>query len=336
MLRNGILNTVPSKVEISYKTIVFTVFFLILLWFLVQAKEILAWIFVAFILMSALKPFADKLEKLHLPRVLAVLINYIVILILLAFIVSSVLPPLVNESIHLAESLPGYIRSIFPNLTFDTNIITAQITPFGRNILRVTVGVFSNIIAIFTIFVISFYLLIERKYLEPQLASFMGEEGAKDIINIISKVEFHLGAWVRGQLLLGVIIGVSTYIGLFFLLNLPFALPLAILAGVLEIVPIIGPILSAIPAILIAFAISPLMALVTFAFYFLIQQAEAHLVVPMVLRKTVGLPPLITIPALMIGAKIAGFTGALLAVPLVVTVATIVSEYLSLKSPEKK
>ena len=324
----------PSKIEISYKTIVFTVFFLIFLWFLVQAKEILSWIFVAFILMSALKPFADRLENLRLPRVLAVLVNYIFIIVLLVFIGSSILPPLVTESLHLAESLPGYLRSLFPNYTFDSTMIQ-QITPFGQNLLRVTVGLFSNIIAIFSIFVISFYLLIERKYLEPQLISFMGEEGADDIVKIIAKVEYQLGAWVRGQLLLCVIIGISTYFGLI-LLNLPFALPLAILAGVLEIVPVIGPIISAIPAIIIAFAISPLMALATFALYFLIQQSETHLVVPMVLKKTVGLPPLITIPALMIGAKIAGFTGTILAVPVVVTVATIVMEYIKLKSPEKK
>jgi len=326
---------VPSKVEISYKSIVFTVFFLIGLWFLVQVQEIISWVFVAFILMSALKPFADRLEKLHLPRVLAVLINYIVIIILLAFIGSSVLPPLVSESIHLAESLPGYVRSIFPFYTIDSNFISQHITPLGQNLLRVTVGLFSNIIALFTIFVISFYLLIERKYLEPQLASFMGEEGAADIVRIIAKVEQQLGAWVRGQMLLGLIIGVATFIGLI-LLNLPFALPLAILAAVLEIVPIIGPVISAIPAILIALSISPLMAVATLALYFLIQQAEAHLVVPMVMRRTVGLPPLVTIPALMIGAKLAGITGILLSVPVVVTIATIITEYMKLKSPEKK
>jgi len=136
-----------------------------------------------------------------------------------------------------------------------------------------------------------------------------------------------LGAWVRGQLTLALIIGLATFIGLSFL-RLPYVLPLSIIAGILEIVPMIGPIISAIPAIIIAFTISPVLALATTAFYFLVQQAEAHLVVPFVMKRAVGLPPLVTIVALMVGAKLAGITGGLLAVPIVVVIQTVVAQYL--------
>lgn len=319
-----------NKVEISHKTIVFTVLFLILLWLLVQIREIIFLVYISFILMSAFKPLADFLEKIHIPRVFSVLAIYILVITTLGFAGSSVIPLLVSQSIHLAEKMPQYIGSVLPFIKIDEQIISQQIAPLGQNLLKVTIGLFSNVITLFSIIVISFYLLIERQHLEKQLASFMGEEGAKKIMLIIIKIEERLGSWVRGQLMMGITIGLATFIGLS-LMGLPYTLALAIFAGILEIVPIIGPIISAIPAIFVAITISPVLAVMTVILYFLIQQVEAHLVVPMVMQKAVGLHPLVTIIALMIGANLSGIGGALLAVPVVVTIESIFSEYLKLK-----
>lgn len=320
----------PGKIEISHKTILFTVFLLILLWLLVQIQEIIFAIFVAFIFMSAINPWADFLERYRIPRAISVLSIYIFLIGLVAFAANSILPPLVVQTIRLGENLPVYIRSVVPFITFDIKTLTQQITPVGENILKVTVGLFSNIIALFTLFVISFYLILERKNLKTHLAIFMGDEGAQKVMKVVSKVEERLGAWVRGQAALALVIGVSTYFGLS-LLGIPYTFPLAILAGLLEIVPIIGPIISAIPAIIVAVTISPFLALATAAMYFIIQQLEANLVVPFVMRKAVGLPPLVTIIALMVGAKLGGINGAILAIPVFVTIETIFREYLHMK-----
>lgn len=316
----------PTKIEISHKTIVFTVFFLALLWLLVQIKDIIFLVFIAFILMSALKPVVEFLEKHKIRRTLGILLIYLLIFVAVTLAGSSFIPPLVFQSVTLAKFIPNYLKDVLPFIQVDFQSISAQIAPISENILKVTLGVFSNVIAIFTIFVICFYLLLERKYLKKHLSQFMGEKGAKVVIEVIKKVEERLGSWVRGQLALMFLIGFSTYIGLF-ILNLPFILPLSILAGVLEIIPIIGPIVSAIPAVIVALTISPFLGLVTALLYLIIQQAESNLVVPAVMRKTVGLPPLVTIIALAVGGKVAGVIGALLSVPVVVTIETIVSEY---------
>lgn len=333
-MKNGILQvnyaSMTTKIEISHKTIIFTVLFLLILGLLVQIKEIILLVFVSFILMSAFKPLADYFERIHIPRIFSAIIIYIIIIAFLAFAGSSILPPLVSQSIHLGETLPDYIRPVLPFAKFDPQVISQQLAPLGQNLLKVSIGLFTNIIALFTVIVISFYFLIERKNLDSQLSNFMGEEGAKRLVLIIEEIEEKLGAWVRGQLILALTIGLSTFIGLT-LLNLPYTLALSIFAGILEIVPIIGPIISAIPAILVALTISPLLALVTVALYFVIQQAEAHIIVPMVMRRVVGLPPVVTIIALMIGAKLAGIGGALLAIPVVVTIETVISEYFKLK-----
>jgi len=319
----------PAKIEISHRTIIFTVFFLLFLWFLYQIREIIFLIFVAFILMSAFKPWADFFEKYRVPRIISVLVIYIAIIITIGYGASSILPSLVTQSIHLGENLPDYLRSVMPFLKIDQQTISQQIAPLGENVLKLTIGVFSNIITLFTLIIISFYLLIERKNLQLYLSSFTSEEKVKLWVRIIGKIEEQLGAWVRGQMMLALTIGIATYIGLS-IIGIPFTLSLAILAGVLEIIPIIGPIISAIPAVLITLTTSPFLALVTVAVYFIIQQTESHVIVPLVMRQTVGLPPLVTIISLMIGVKIAGIGGALLAVPIVVTGATLVSEYIKL------
>lgn len=280
--------------------------------------------------MSAFKPLVEKLENLRLPRVLSILLVYVLIIAIIAFVGSTILPPFITQTIHLVQSLPDYTSRVLPFLQIDSQFITQQVTPMGENLLKVTVGVFSNIVAVFSVFVISFYLLIERKQFEPFLITFMGASGSERITTILKKVEERLGAWVRGELTLMLFIGLTTYLGLI-ILGIPFSLPLSILSGLLEIIPVIGPIISAIPAILVAVTVSPLLALATALLYFTVQQVEAHLVIPFVMKRAVGLPPLVTIISLMIGAKLAGVVGAILAVPIVVTIETVISEYLGKK-----
>lgn len=324
----------PTKIEISHKTIIFTVIFLLFLWLIIQVKEIIFLVFVAFIIMSALKSWVDILEKRRIPRMVSALCIYILFIAVIAFTVSSLLPPLVTQTIHLSENLPGYINTYIPFASVDPSALTQQIAPLGENLLKVTLGLFSNIVGIFTIFVISFYLIMERGNLDMQLETFLGEEGAKRFLVVIKKIEQRLGSWVRGQVTLGVVIGVATFIGLQ-LLGLPYVLPLAIIAGFLEIVPTIGPIISAVPAILVALTVSPLFALATAALYFVIQQAENNLIVPFVMKHAVGLPPLVTLLSILVGAKLGGIGGAILAIPVVVTIETVVSEYMKFREESR-
>lgn len=323
----------PQKVEISHKTVVFTVLFLVSLWLIVQIREIIFLVFVSFILMSAFNPLTELLEKIRIPRFASVLLIYLCLVTFLGFIGSTILPPFITQTVHLGEKMPEYISTIFPAFQFDFNTLSQQIAPIGENLVKVTIGIFSNLITLFTIFVVSFYFLMERQYLEKHTGNFLGKDQAKKLIMIVAKVEEKLGAWVRGEMTLALTIGLMTFAGLTFL-GLPYILSLSLLAAIFEIIPIVGPIISAVPAVLIALTISPLLASATVITYFIIQQVEAHLVVPMVIQRAVGLPPVVSIIALMVGGKLAGITGALLAVPVVISVETILSEYLKSRQIE--
>lgn len=316
-----------TKVEISHRTIIFTVALLLALWLIVQIRDILFLIFISFILMAAIRPLVDRLERFRIPRLLAILLIYAVVFGLFGFGVAGTIPKLVTQSTRLIAELPAFVARVMPYWDVDIGALTQQIAPLGQNVLRVTVGIFSNLITTLTVLVFTFYFLLERRYAEVFLSSIMGTGAARAVMDVLRKIEKRLGAWVHGELLLMFFVGLLVYVGLSFL-RIDFALPLAIISGLLEIVPVVGPIISAVPAILVAISISPLLAFSVVALYFIVQQVENNLLVPFVMKKSVGLSPLITIFALMLGARLAGLVGAVLAVPMVLVLQEVVGAYM--------
>lgn len=320
----------PTKIEISHKTIIFTVFFLIFLWLVLQIRDILIMLFISFIFMSALKPLVESLERLKIPRLFAILFVYLSLFGFFVIFLIFVFPPLIAQTSTLGGYLPKYVGIALPFLNLHLQTIMDQLAPLGENILRMTFSFFSNIFAVVTIFVFTFYFLLGRAHLRKFLVDFVGKEGEQKIIEIVRKIESQLGYWLRAQLTLCLIVGTASFLGLS-LLRVNFALPLALLAGVLEIVPNLGPIISAVPAVLIATLTSPILGLAVIALYFIIQQLENTFIVPQVMKKTVGLPPLVTFLSLLIGVRIAGLAGAVLSVPTALTLQTLFSELFTTK-----
>lgn len=317
----------PSKIEISHRTIIFTVFFLIFLYLLFLIRQILAVLFVAFILMSALNPTISRLERFKIPRGLSIIFIYLLILVVFGLTIAGVVPPLVDQTSLLISRLPQYTQALgLP--AFDHNFLTNQLNQLGSlpaNLLKITMGVFSNLLGIIILAVVTFYLLIERKNLDRYLYFLFGPDGEKKAQRFVDELEKKLGSWIRAQLALMIIVGVMSYLGLR-LLGVEFALPLALLAGILEIIPNIGPTIAAVPAVLAGLAVSPIMGLAVAALYFLIQQIENSLIVPQVMAKETGLNPLITLVSLIIGFRLAGMVGAILAIPVVLMIQVVASE----------
>ena len=181
----------------------------------------------------------------------------------------------------------------------------------------------SNVINIFAVFFITYYIIIERSHLHHYLTGLFGkgdrEKKAEDLVHAIEKI---VGSWVRGQLVLMVIIGLMTYLSLI-LLGIPYALPLAVLAGILELVPNLGPTIAAIPAIFMGLTVSPIIGLCALGTSILIQQLENNLIVPKVMQTATGTQPLATILVLLTGFTLGGVAGAILAMPLYLTTTTI-------------
>lgn len=296
--------------------------FILFGWFIYEIREILVDIFISFIIMAALIPAVTFLRKRKVPKVVAVVVSYVSVIIILVVIVFPLVPFFVSQLQSLFKSFPIFFDQAanLLGLTINTEQINAYVSSefnsIGRNAVVVTGRVLGGVFSIITILVVSFYLLLERDNIIASIVKLFPKKSQEEVSNTIYKVEFKLGAWIRGQLVLSLFIGSITWIALT-VLGVPFALPLALLAGILEIIPTIGPIIASIPAIIVAVTISPTLAFIVAGAYLIIQILENNILVPKIMEKAVGLNPLIIIIGVMIGAKLLGVIGALLSVPFI-------------------
>lgn len=321
-----------GKIEISHRTIIFTVFFLIGIWFLYQIRLVILALFVSVILMSAFNPIVDRLEKLKISRWLAIVLVYVLMLGGLIGLLVAIIPPLVEQTSVFINGLVTFLKD-FKFWGIETDVLASQIAQLSTipaNLFKFIISLFSNVIAVFAFFVITFYLLLERQNLNRYLLVLFGDGDEERAKTFIDKVEKRLGGWVRAEITLMTIVGLMTYVGLS-LLGIEFALPLAILAGLLEIVPNLGPFISAVPAVIVGLGVSSWMGAAVAALYLLVQQIENSVIVPNVMRRAAGINPLVTILSLAVGFKIAGVAGAVLAIPAFLVIQVIATEFFSSK-----
>lgn len=321
-----------QRIEISSKTIIFTVLFLVSLRALWIVRELLFTLFLAFIFMSALKPIVNKLTKRGIPRALAAFLVLMSTVVWLIFVLAFILPPIITESISFLTNLPDILATTFP--LFE-NVFTAEsalkfFPDIPQNIFKLASGVFSNFFFIVSLIFFTFYFLLEEIFLQRFLQKVMSPSEAKNVVAFIQKVELRMGAWMRGQLILMMVIGFTTYVGLS-LLGIRYALSLAFVAGFLEVIPIIGPIVASVPAFLVASSTSLFAGGTTIILYLIIQQLENNIIVPYVINRTAGINPIVTLVALSVGGKLGGLLGAILAVPVAVVVEAAASEFFKAK-----
>ena len=314
----------PHKIDISHKTVIFIALFILALWIIYLIRDLLIILFVAAIFVSALSPLVNFFIRLRLPKVLSIAVTYIILIAVVAGLIISIVPPLIEQSGKLIVNSPALVAQFFNITNIDKSIFSSELTSISKNLFSVTLSVFDNLLAIVFLLVLTFYMLLEKNNLENRFAAVFGSREQR-VRRSIVKIEEKLGAWLQGQVILSLLIALLSYIGLT-ILNIPYALPLAIIAGILEVVPVIGPIISAIPAIFLALTISPILSIVVAVMYLVIQQMENHLIVPQVMKRAVGLDPLIVILAIAIGSRLLGIAGALLAVPMAVVIQIIAAE----------
>lgn len=324
-----------SRLSISTGTIIRFFMAVILILLLYRILDILLVVIAATIFASAIEPGIRRLKRYHIHRVLGVILVYLTIAALLVLFVLFFVPVVGNDLISFLNTVPRTIPleelwSPFQSMGVGSTAIapgTISLSDFVNGLQSLIVGsstgaiqtaslIFGGVLGLILIVVLSFYLAVQ-------------EEGVSDFLRIITPVKHHayiidlwqrsqrkIGYWLQGQIVLGVVIGVLVYLVLM-VVGIPHALVLALLAAVFEIIPVFGPIISSVPAILIAFADKGIgTGLLLVGLYIIIYQFESQLFYPLVVKKVVGISPIVVILALVIGAKLAGVLGALIAVPL--------------------
>ena len=328
-----------TRITISTSTIIKIVCVLALLWAAFYLRDIVLVVITSVIIASAIEPITKWLMGKRLPRTVAVLLIYgsavaafagsfYFLLVPLfgdfqTFISAlpdyagsfATIPIVQNASNDLGSSVTGFISNL-PISEFVTRL-NSSITALSQNAFTTANVVLGGLLNLVLILVISFYLSVQSGGVANFLKIITPASHRKYIVGLWARSEQKIGLWLQGQLLLGVIVGVITYLGLL-LIGVQHALLLAFIAGVFELIPLFGPILSSIPAIILAFVGGGVgTAFFVAGFYLIVQQFESQLIYPLVVKKVIGVPPIISILALVIGAKLAGFLGLLIAVPVV-------------------
>ena len=315
------------KIEISAKTILFTIAVLLFAQLVWIAKELIFSFLIAIIIMSALNPLVTFLEKRKIPRSLSAFVVFAAFIAGIGYLFTWIFPPLIEESGQMLRHLPSYIDNLNKtfNLDLKPNAFLGVLPNLTSNTFTFAQAFFSNVIFVISTIFFSFYFLVEQNVIRRFFLRFFEKRKALEVAEIVEKAEKRMRAWFWGQLVLMLVIGTATYIGLN-IIGVRYALPLAILAGLLEVAPVLGPILSAVPAFIVGFSGSSFLGLAVIALYFIIQQFENQIVVPFVMKKAVGMTPIVTLSALIVGGKIAGFVGILLAIPTTIFLETILVE----------
>lgn len=327
-----------TAVYITSGTIIRTILFILLFYVLYLLIDLVLVVLTAVVIASSIEPATKWLGRYKIHRIPAVIGIYGVLTISIISIFYFFLPPLLDDASKLATVLPAYVDTftfsgIIPNDASGTGKIVGDlsqtisfkdiISQAKNAVSGLSGGVFEAINLIFggafsflMVIIISFYLAVQENGISNFLKLVAPIKHQGYIIDLWRRSQVKIGQWFQGQLLLGLIIGVLVYLGLT-ILQIPYAFLLAILAAMFELIPVFGPILAAIPAIALGFMSGGLtLGFMTAAFYLIIQQFENNLIYPLVVRKVVGVPPLLVILALIVGGKLAGFMGVILSAPM--------------------
>lgn len=326
-------------VNISSATILKVVVVLLALTFLYAIREVLAVLFISLVFASAVDPWVDKLQRFRIPRAVTIVMLFVVAIAIIVTSIALLVPPMTNEITEIASKFkPTYEKVLTSIAAFQVtstaagfgesvekslNSFADALTGLTSGIFTGIAGVFGGIFSVIGFFMLTFYLTVEERGMKKFVGSIAPVKYQPYLVQKIHQIQFKMGAWFRGQLILSLVVGLVTYIGLL-ILGVDYALVLALVAGVFEFVPYVGPIVSAIPAVFLAYSQSSGKALAVLILYLIIQQLENQVLVPKIMQRAVGLNPVVVIIVMLIGAKLGGLLGILLAVP----TATILSIFL--------
>lgn len=302
-------------------------------WMVFLVREALLLIYIAMLIAIGLAPIVAVIQRdgrpraaQRLPRWAAILVIYLAVIGTLVGVGMLVVPPMIEQARALWSAFPdmlhrGQLWLIERGLlTRELSVREAvQQAPVGGSdavgtVLGAVWTVLGGVFGLLTVLIVAFYLLVDADSLVRTFLRLFPREERPRVHDACRRVSTKVSAWLGGQLLLAAIIGSTAAIALW-LLGVPYFYVLALIAGIGEMIPVVGPLLAAIPAIAVAFTVSPAVALGTAIFFVVQQQFENHVLVPKVMERQVGVSAVVVIISLLIGGSLLGVMGAILAVP---------------------
>ena len=335
------------SVSITPSTILKILLILFGAYLLYYLRDLVLVVLTAVVLASAIEPGVAFFSRHRFPRLLAVITMYLLVFGVFFGVIYLLFPPLLDEAERFALLLPQYLETIdFPS-SFGSASDTAKLLIPGdspssffdwifairetfantsEGAIRLVSSFFGGVFSFVLVIVLSFYFAVQETGVDDFLRLITPARHEEYVIGLWHRSQRKIGLWMQGQLLLSLIIALLAYLGLV-ILGVPYALLLGLFAAIAELIPVFGALLALIPAVAVAFADGgAALAFIVAGLFIVIHQFESNLIYPLVVKKIVGVPPLLVILALIAGWQIAGFLGVLLSVPVAAAVQEFVSD----------
>lgn len=349
-----------SMTSVTKATLVIMLFY-ILAKFVIEIKSILIILFISLLFYAALDPIVDNLQKKKIPRALSVLGIYLIMLGIVVFFISSLIPIVADQLFEIAKQIGTLITNVtegksLENLPFSDIIlphlqtllqdidqqtiieniknslenIAKQLENIAGNTFTAIKVIFNGIFNVILVLIITFFLVTDDDSVDNFIKSIFPTKYGSYIVEKSEKIKNKVGLWLRGIITLMLLMFTLYFIG-FSILGIKYAITLAMMGGIAELFPVIGPILAGIPAALIAFNESPWLVFWALGIIILAQQIEGNILIPLVMRKAVGLKPVIVLLSVLMGYQLLGIIGILMAVPVAAIASIFIEDYISSK-----
>jgi predicted PurR-regulated permease PerM len=309
------------------------------LWLVYQLQTVIVWGILALFLAVALNPSVNWLGRRHVPRTLAILLMYLVVVIVIAALGILVAPSLLRQGtqlIHVLQKpggleaelekvagplgLGGFVKSLGPQL----NAIPGQLArSFGS--LEVAKNTLSTITALLTVVVLAFFFIHDGARLIEDSVGLFPVSRRPRARRVLHGSGSAISSYIRGDLVISVIAGTSALVGML-VLGVPYPLPLAVLLAVLDLIPMVGVTVGAIPVILAALTVSPIKGVIMLVYIIVYSQIESNVLNPRIYGRRDQLPALVVFVAFLVGSLLWGILGALIAIPAVNIIRVLIRE----------
>lgn len=332
-------------------------------WAIYHLRHKILLLLLAIFLAAVIDPSVEKMEQYGIPRGLAILVHYFFAIFILLFLLLSFIPiiaeqiqgiaiiissevdtflsnpridlPFVRDEVNIR--MTGLVKSTLQ--TMNINQFTDALSQFGQSLssaaqggvrfaTRIAGSMVNFFVSMIVVLVLAFFMQIEKEGILRWVRSFFPTNYRNYLDNKFEAMHTKIGQWARGELLLMLAIFSLTLIALL-ILRMPYALTLAVLAGICEFIPAVGPFIAAIPSVLIAFTQGGfVMGLVVAGVYYIIQWCENNLLVPLIMKRAVGLSPIAILFAMLVGVSFPETIHPVLGVMLAVPTTTLISIFL--------
>ncbi|MHB8710363.1 MAG: AI-2E family transporter [Minisyncoccota bacterium] len=336
------------RVSITPGVVLTTLFVMVGVYLFWLLRDLALLVLTAIVIASAIEPGVAFFIRHRIPRFISALLVYVLVFGSVFSIIYFFFPPIIADAAGFLSAMPKYldalnISSSFSNITNATNLIgTSQETQsFVRTllslqsvfsastggVLQILITFFGGIFSLMLTIVLSFYFALQDTGVDDFLRLVMPISHEEYSVDLWKRSQKKIGLWMQGQILLSVIVGILVYLGLL-IIGIPYALLLAVFTAIAEIIPVFGSLIAGTVAVIVAYSAGGVpLGLIVAGLYVVVNQFESNLIYPLIVKKIVGIPPLLVIVALIAGYTLAGFLGVVLSVPVAAVVLEFITDF---------